>query len=141
MKPLRLAALAVLVGAALAISACGGDDNGGGGGNGNGGTPPAKKQGAGGGGQAASQVTLSEYKFDPDSVTATAGSTITVKNDGSLGHDLRLRQGGKEVGGTRVFDAGSSEQLKLDFKPGRYEMFCSVPGHEQLGMKGTFTIK
>jgi len=25
-------------------------------------------------------------------------------------------------------------------KKGRYEFYCSVPGHEQAGMKGTLTI-
>lgn len=100
---------------------------------------PAKT--TGGGGQTVSSISLSEYKFDPTDVTAKAGSTITLKNQGSLGHDLRLRKSGKEVGGTKVFGAGKSEQFKVDFAPGKYEMFCSVPGHEQQGVKGSFTIR
>jgi uncharacterized cupredoxin-like copper-binding protein len=26
-------------------------------------------------------------------------------------------------------------------KPGKYTFYCSVPGHEQGGMKGTLTVK
>jgi plastocyanin len=102
-------------------------------------TPPA--QSPGGGGSSADQVSMSEYKFAPSTVSAKAGSTLTVNNSGSIQHDLKLRQGSKEVGGTPLVDAGSSAKLKLKFKPGTYVMFCSVPGHEQLGMKGSFTVR
>ena len=122
---------------ALVLAACGGDDDDGGEEAAQQETAPAET--TGGGGQA--DVALSEFEFDPADVTATAGSTITLDNVGSTGHDLRLRKGGKDIGGTEVFDAGQSEQLKVDFEPGKYEMYCSVPGHEDSGMKGTFTVK
>ena len=122
---------------ALVLAACGGDDDDGGEEAAQQETAPAET--TGGGGQA--DVALSEFEFDPADVTATAGSTITLENVGSTGHDLRLREGGKDIGGTDVFDPGQSEELKVDFEPGKYEMYCSVPGHEDSGMKGTFTVK
>jgi uncharacterized cupredoxin-like copper-binding protein len=135
-RPPRYAALGVLLASALALGSCGGDgdENGGG-------AQPAKTQPSGGAAAPVSQVELAEYKFTPSDVTAKRGSTITAINKGSIGHDLKLRTGGKVAGGTEVFDAAKSVKLKVDFKPGRYEMFCSVPGHEDLGMKGTFTVK
>jgi plastocyanin len=93
-------------------------------------------------GQTVSKVSMSDaLKFSPATVTATQGATITVANTGALKHDLKLRQGGKEVGGTELVDGGKSATFKVTVKPGSYEMFCSVAGHEQGGMKGTFTVQ
>jgi plastocyanin len=130
---------AVLLGAILALVGvgCGGDDD-------SGGEPAdtaAQQAPTETGGAEVSEVKMSEYKFDPSDVSAKAGDTLTVDNGGSLQHDLRLRKGGKELGGTKLVDAGGSTKLKVDFRAGSYEMFCSVPGHEDLGMKGTFTVK
>jgi uncharacterized cupredoxin-like copper-binding protein len=30
--------------------------------------------------------------------------------------------------------------VTANLKPGTYEFYCSVPGHEQAGMKGTLTV-
>lgn len=104
-------------------------------------TQQAPTETTGGAAAQVSEVKMSEYKFAPSNVTAKAGSTITVPNAGSLSHDLKLRKGGKELGGTKLVDAGGSAKLKVDFPAGSYEMFCSVTGHEEQGMKGTFTVK
>jgi uncharacterized cupredoxin-like copper-binding protein len=29
----------------------------------------------------------------------------------------------------------------VNLKPGTYEFYCPVPGHEQAGMKGTLTVQ
>jgi uncharacterized cupredoxin-like copper-binding protein len=34
-----------------------------------------------------------------------------------------------------LIDPGKSSELKVNLKPGQYKFYCSVPGHEQLGMK------
>ena len=122
---------------ACVLAACGGDDDDGGEEAAQQEQTPAETTGADG----QADVALSEFEFDPADVTAEAGSTITLENVGSTEHDLRLREGGKDIGGTEVFDAGQSEELKVDFQPGKYDMYCSVPGHEDSGMKGTFTVK
>lgn len=138
MKPHHpLLILLAILASALALAACGGDDDDGGEEAAQQEEVPAETTGAAG----QADVSLSEFEFDPADVTATAGSTITLENVGSTEHDLRLREGGKDIGGTEVFGAGESEELKVDFEPGKYEMFCSVPGHEDSGMKGTFTVK
>jgi uncharacterized cupredoxin-like copper-binding protein len=134
--------LAVVLLLALGVAACGGDDDD----EGAGGTAtqPAQTEQPGqapGTAQTASEVLMSEFEFDPSDVSAAAGSTVTVRNEGSVEHDLRLRQDGEEIGGTELVGPGGSEQLQLDFPAGRYEMFCSVPGHEDAGMVGSFTIE
>ena len=86
-------------------------------------------------------VSQKEYQFTPSNVTAKRGSTITVDNKGKIAHNLTVEQGGKKVAGTPTFLPGKTEKLKVDLKPGTYQMLCTVPGHVQLGMKGTFTVK
>lgn len=87
-----------------------------------------------------SMVTMSERKFAPRHVNAAADEPLAVRNAGSEGHDLKLRRDGKELGGTQVINPGETQQLEVLFDPGDYEMYCSVPGHEESGMDGTFTV-
>ena len=119
--PTEVRILAVLIAAATA-SGCGGDDS----------EEPA--------GPVTSLVTMSERKFTPSEVNAAADEPLAVRNAGSVGHDLKLRRDGKEIGGTLVLNPGETQQLEVLFDPGDYEMYCSVPGHEEAGMKGTFTV-
>lgn len=109
---------------ALVLAACGGDSD---------------EQGSGAR-ETAAIVTMSERKFTPSEVRAAAGAPLAVRNDGSVGHDLKLRRDGEEIGGTEVLNPGETQQLQVLFEPGDYEMYCSVPGHEESGMKGTFSV-
>lgn len=85
-------------------------------------------------------VTMSEREFTPGDVNATTGTRIAVRNAGSVGHDLKLRRDGKEAGGTQVLNPGETQLLEVLFEPGDYEMYCSVPGHEEAGMSGSFAV-
>ena len=80
--------------------------------------------------------------FQQSSLTAKAGKvTIDFTNQSPVGHDVHIADSsGKDLGGTSVI-TGSSTSTSLDLKPGSYTFFCSVPGHEAAGMKGTLTVK
>jgi plastocyanin len=93
------------------------------------------------GGRVVSKIAGSEFKFAPSSVTVKRGSSITFDNAGTIGHDLKVRRDSKILGGTSVIQPGKTATLKVSFPAGTYTMFCSVPGHEQSGMKGTFTVR
>jgi manganese oxidase len=132
----------------FAIAGCGGDDGGDGGSSstttpsGATGSTGATGSGAtGGAGSTPTEVKMSEFKFDPSDVVAKRGSSIKVVNDGNVVHNLKVRKGGEDVGGTDTFGPGGDEAVEVDFPVGKYEMYCSVPGHEQSGMKGDFTVK
>lgn len=130
-KRVRMRFVAVALVSALAAAAgCGGDDE----------EPtPAATEAPG---EKVSEIAMSDdLKFSPESVTASQGATITVTNDGSIDHDLKLRQGGSEAGGTELVEGGGSTTFDVEAEPGAYEMYCSVPGHEQGGMKGSFTVE
>jgi mono/diheme cytochrome c family protein len=76
------------------------------------------------------------YKFK--SATAKAGKvTLESTNDSTVPHDIALQGGpvGKEVSG------GQTSKIQVNLKPGSYTFYCSVPGHEQAGMKGTLSVK
>jgi uncharacterized cupredoxin-like copper-binding protein len=98
-------------------------------------------------GQKAVTVKLAEYSFTPKKVTIAKGGTITAQNVGKIAHDLTIEQGpnakvkSKKLAGTPQFPPGSSQTLTVNLKPGTYGMVCTVPGHRQLGMVGTITVK
>jgi plastocyanin len=109
----RRAAEALAVTVCVAVAGCGGDDE------------PESSGGQGAAAPAASTVEMSEYKFSPGSVTFKRGETVAVPNEGAIPHDLKLREAGKVVGGTKVVDAGQSTDFKVDVKPGPTR--CSAP--------------
>ena len=76
------------------------------------------------------------YKFK--NASAKAGKvTVQSKNDASVPHDIALQGGpaGKVVSG------GGTSTFTTNLKPGSYTFYCTVPGHEQAGMKGTLTVR
>jgi plastocyanin len=79
------------------------------------------------------------FKFK--SATARAGKvTLLSKNDAPVPHDISIKGGGVDERGKQVSNGGTSK-VSVNLKPGNYEFYCSVPGHEPAGMKGTLTVK
>jgi uncharacterized cupredoxin-like copper-binding protein len=77
-------------------------------------------------------VTETEFRITLAETSLKAGKyTFDVKNDGKIPHDLAIK-GGKK---TKLIQPGGSAQLAVTLAPGKYHLFCSVPGHEQAGMK------
>jgi uncharacterized cupredoxin-like copper-binding protein len=82
-------------------------------------------------------VTETEFKITLASMKLKAGKvTFDVKNTGKLPHDLAIKGGPK----TKLIDPGGTAQLVATLKPGKYHLYCSVPGHEQAGMKLDITV-
>ena len=126
----------LLVLAALGLSGCGGDDGGGGSSS-----PVMVDAGK------AVEVAADEYEFSPETIVVTGsggGDTkvrISLTNDGGQAHDLRVRRGGNDIGGTPIFSPGETKTAEVSLGKGDYEIFCSVGDHEQQGMKGKLTVK
>jgi uncharacterized cupredoxin-like copper-binding protein len=83
------------------------------------------------------QAKETEFKIALPSTALKAGKiTFDVKNDGKIEHDLAIKGGPK----TKLIQPGGTAQLEVELKPGKYHLYCSVPGHEQAGMKVDVTV-
>ena len=106
-----------------------------GGGSGGGSSTPANAQ------VVEIDIAQSGFAFTTSTATAKAGPVVLkAKNPQSISHDISLKGNGINVHGNMVSSGGVSTVVITDLKPGTYEYYCSVPGHEQAGMKGTLTV-
>ncbi len=79
-------------------------------------------------------------KYTTTSLKAKAGIvTIVMKNASILPHDVAIKGNGVHVRG-KVVAKGGTSTVSAKLRAGRYEFYCTVPGHEQAGMKGTLVV-
>ena len=89
------------------------------------------------------KVTMTEYKFDPSTISVPHGKVVFyLVNSGSIQHDLAIRDSsGNRVDQSELISAGDSIVFTVNnIDAGTYTIYCSQPGHEQSGMKGTLTV-
>jgi plastocyanin len=130
--PLLHSAATVAVAAVLAAG-CGGG-SGGGGGSSAAGSTPANAQ------VVEIDIASSGFAFAKTTATAKAGTVeLRSKNPQSVTHDISIKGNGVDEQGNQVSSGGVST-VTATLKPGTYTYYCSVPGHEEAGMKGTLTV-
>jgi uncharacterized cupredoxin-like copper-binding protein len=91
---------------------------------------------------AATNVDVSETEFKitlGQTPTAAGTYNFVVKNDGKIQHDFVVSGNGVNEK-TSLLNPGQSETVKVDLKPGTYDVYCSVPGHKQAGMDLKLTV-
>ncbi len=132
--------LVLLVAGLPLLAACGG-------GSGTTAAKPAAGSASAGGGGATQQLTvkaLDTMKFEPATLSAKAGQPIqvTIDNTGQTIHDFTIEQGvpSKVQVIAQAGQKATTAPFTID-KPGSYTFFCSQPGHEAAGMKGTLTVQ
>jgi plastocyanin len=88
------------------------------------------------------QASPTALAYQEKTLSTKAGeNTFDFTNPSAIPHDFAIKDSsGKELGATKVITK-SSDTLKINLKPGTYTFYCTVPGHEQAGMKGTLTVK
>ena len=114
MSGFRLAGLAMSL--LLLLTACGGSDGGGGDGG-----------GGGGGGGGGLTLTIKDFTFQPDTLSAPGGqqATVTITNEDSVTHSFTLDDGGvsrdvpagQTVGVTVPFPASGTAGFHCKFHP------------------------
>jgi len=122
-------AWAVLVGMVLALAGCGGV-----------GGVAAR---AAGGSAGTVVVTETEFKIEPRTIVAREGQTLTVRNRGTIAHDLVVQGSDQQIlARTDLIQPGATAQLRLSqVPPGSYTVFCDVPGHREQGMVATLEVR
>jgi plastocyanin len=79
------------------------------------------------------------FFFDPKSSDAPAGvDAIKLESEG--GQHTLVFDGGKVPGFKLEASSGRSDELKVNLKPGKYTIYCDIPGHREAGMEGTITV-
>jgi uncharacterized cupredoxin-like copper-binding protein len=138
----RLVAL-FAIGAAVAVPmvGCGGSSNDNS--TSNGATQASTSGGATGAGGSV-DLTATDFKFDPSDPSVKSGNvTFNLKNDGQVTHSLEIEDvtpgQDKELEGN--VSSGSSGNLTVNLKPGKYEFYCPIDNHRQMGMEGEITVK
>ena len=87
---------------------------------------------------------LSEFRFSPEQLNATAGKPVTLglTNAGKIEHNWMLDHA---AGGAPVHVAlPSGVSTTVTFTPGAsgtYRYWCTIPGHAPAGMAGTLIVK
>jgi len=121
-------AVALPLGSVL-LAACGGGGGGGG-----------TSGGSSGGGKIT--IEMGEYYYKPSTITASPGQsvTVTLKNVGSLQHNLYI----DAINATsEMVDPGKSADFTFTApsQAGSYDFWCTVAGHKELGMVGKLEVK
>jgi hypothetical protein len=92
-------------------------------------------------------VYAQEWSLWPSRTSVPAGKVIVqLWNRGQDAHDLRIRRldaRGQMIGpvlaGVRITLSGRVSQATWHLRAGRYELYCSMPGHLQMGMHARLT--
>jgi plastocyanin len=112
----------------LGLAGCGGDDDPAGG---DGDTTPAPAAESAGG----TEVSISDFTFQPGDLTVPAGSTVTWTNEDGSPHAI---QDDSDLGADEgpSMDQGDTFQLTYD-EPGTYTYLCGIHNY----MTGTITVE
>jgi plastocyanin len=116
---------------ALLVAACSSDDNGGGTTASTGGSTAATGATAetGGGGGGGSTITIDNFAFDPNKLTLSGATDVTVTNNDSAAHTFTADDGSFDV----ELDPGATETVKVSAST---DFHCSF--HPQ--MTGSITV-
>ena len=91
-------------------------------------------------------VYAEEWHLYPSRTTIPAGTVLVeLSNRGQDPHDVRIRRfvHGRMSGpaqGVKPVPSGGLGTAVWHLRAGRYELFCSMPGHLQMGMHAGLTV-
>ena len=92
-------------------------------------------------------VYAQEWSLSPSRASLPAGRVVVqLWNRGMDPHDLRARRlvGRRMVGHTYAVHLtlpGRVSTAKWTLAPGRYQLYCSLPGHMKAGMRVQITVR
>lgn len=102
-------------------------------------TPGATAESQAGGTGTTVNVIMKDFAFAFDRSAVSPGTvTFAITNQGPSEHNLTFTTINKM---SDTISAGQTTTLSVDFQAGTYPFICNVPGHAQLGMQGSLTVK
>jgi plastocyanin len=119
--------LALAIAPMVLVAACGGD--------GGGGSSYKEPKGAA---QTTLEIKGGNFFFDPKDAEVPAG-IVAIKMESEGGLHTLVFDDDKVPGFKLEAGSGKSDELKVDLKPGKYTIYCDIPGHREAGMEGTIT--
>ena len=89
-------------------------------------------------------VTMTDYKFAPSTISVAHGKVVfwLINASPTTPHDMAIRDSsGKTLVTSELVSAGDQKEFDVsDIAAGTYTFYCTQPGHEASGMKGTLTV-
>jgi plastocyanin len=83
-------------------------------------------------------VDATNAKYSTRTLTANAGTvTIDFTNNDLFWHTFTVSKLGVDI----QTPVKGHRRVSVNAAPGTYEFFCAVPGHRQIGMRGTLVIR
>jgi len=83
---------------------------------------------------------VSGLKYDQKVIRAHAGRIrIVFSNHSALKHNVNVELGEREFGKSATISHATTSFF-VTLKAGKYNYYCSVPGHEDAGMHGTLIV-
>ncbi len=88
------------------------------------------------------RVSAKEFLFVPKQFTASAGEvTFVVKNEGAIEHNFIVEDASKKkVAEIAVLEPAQTVEVHATLRSGAYIIYCSLPGHREVGMTGTLAV-
>lgn len=86
------------------------------------------------------EVNLTEFKIDMPATLPAGPTTFKVTNTGAAPHNFEIEGQGIEQELATNLTGGQTGTLKVDLKPGTYEIYCPVGDHKDKGMTTKLTV-
>jgi plastocyanin len=87
------------------------------------------------------EVVATDFAFEPASIEVDEPGIYAFRlvNEGESTHALEIEGEGAEAA-TAEIGSGESAEVKIELQAGRYELYCPVGNHKEMGMEGTLSV-
>ena len=87
------------------------------------------------------EVVATDFAFEPASIEVDEPGVYSFRlvNEGASTHALEIEGEGVEAA-TAEIGSGDSAEVKIELQAGRYELYCPVGNHKEMGMEGTLSV-
>ena len=88
-------------------------------------------------------MTTVDMSFQPDIVNVETGQIVAfvIQNPDNIKHDFSINDINCESAHVEVLPKQEvTIQITMPDEPGEWRFYCSIPGHESLGMEGTLIV-